>query len=523
MKRVFATLLLTVSGATFPLAAVGQEAPVPPADFYDTPADSQPFSPPSGKAPVGEPTPLTPEDEPTPLEAASPTLDVPAPQSEAATPKPRPIPQSSRRGTADRAVPARNREPAVPREPLPLDESVEQTTPEDDVVDRQSPPAEPRAVSVPDGQTEDPPTEVITERYPNRAIKIERHVAQDSNRNFVNHGPWMMYAQDGTLIGKGRYEFGKRQGEWQRLYDSKSDRVVGKLAKHFKAPFVGIATFVDDKLHGSWKIMDGQQRLVRSWEFRHGRPHGPAITYFPNGRKHTEMTFVDAALDGVRTEWDSSGNVVKEIEYRDGRSTTPYVKKFPNGGIQFSGHYLGPKELIRTEVDYWEGVVEPSVVKKEGKPKRHGRWTEYYEHGGKKFEGEFDDEQPIGLHMWWYPNGQQMAEGRFEQGKAQGHWTFWHENGQKQKDGSFQAGVQIGTWIHWKTDGKVQEMQEHALSPILPQQARPLTAAGEVVRQEQPTRGTQAAPPASTQSSRRAKQPSMPQQRTQYPSRSRSR
>ncbi len=397
-----------------------------------------------------------------------------------------------------------------------MEESGEGTSPEDgDALNRRpaaEAPAQPKAVSVPDAQGDDVPTEMITERYPNRAIKVERHVTQDSDRNFTNHGPWMMYAPDGTLIGKGRYEFGKRQGEWQRLYDAKDERVVGKLARQFKAPFVGIATFVDDKLHGTWKITDGQQREVRSWEFKHGRPHGSAVTYFPNGRKHTEMTFIDGALDGARTEWDNNGNVVKEIQYRDGRSTTPYVKKFPNGGTQFSGSHLGPKELIRTEVDYWAGVVEPQVVKKEGKPKRHGRWIEYYEHGGKKFEGEFDDDHPIGLHSWWYANGQQMAEGRFDHGKAHGHWTWWHENGQKQKDGGFQAGVQTGTWVHWKADGKVQEVQQHALTPISPQQAKPLLDASEVARQDQPT---QAAPPSPSRSSRRAKQPFVPQQRTQ--------
>ncbi len=59
MKRVFATLLLTLGGATCPLAA--GEPPAPPADLYQSPADHQPFSR-TGASPVGEPTPLTPED-----------------------------------------------------------------------------------------------------------------------------------------------------------------------------------------------------------------------------------------------------------------------------------------------------------------------------------------------------------------------------------------------------------------------------------------------------------------------------
>jgi antitoxin component YwqK of YwqJK toxin-antitoxin module len=484
MKRVFATLLLTLSGATFPLVAAGQEAPVPPADLYESSADDRATGPRSAAA-FGEPTPLAPDGGvPTPLEP-SPNDHLPAPQRERATPVHR--------------APLRNA-PAAARDeraPLPLNESFQ--TSSDGA-------AESKATSIPDAKAEDVPTELVTERYSNRMIKVERHVAQDSERNFINHGPWIMYSPDGTLIAKGRFEFGKRQGEWQRLYDAKDERVLGKLAKQFAPPFIGIATFVDGKLHGSWKIVDGQQRDVRSWEFKHGRPDGSAVTFYPNGRKQSEMTFVDATLDGAVTEWDSAGNVAKRIVYKDGRCTTPYLKKYPNGAKQHVGQYLGPKQMIKTDVDFWAGVVEPTIVKKEGKSKRHGNWLEYYEHGGKKFEGEFDEDQPIGMHIWWYSNGQKMAEGRFEAGKAHGHWTWWHENGQKQKDGSFQQGVQTGTWVHWKADGKVQEVQEHSLAPIAPQQAKPLANRSDLTRNDQPTSviQTESAPPAtSVPSSRR--------------------
>jgi antitoxin component YwqK of YwqJK toxin-antitoxin module len=335
-----------------------------------------------------------------------------------------------------------------------------------------------------------------------------------------------MYSSDGTLIAKGRYEFGRRQGEWQRLYDSKDERVVGKFAKQFSPPFIGIAHFVDDKVHGTWKIVDGQQREMRSWEFKHGKPDGTAVTYFPNGRKQSELNFVDGVLHGPSTEWDSAGSVIKKTEFKQGRSTTPYVKKYPNGGKHHDGNYLGPKQIVKINADFWGGVVELQAIKKEGTAKRHGKWTEYYEHGGKKFEGEFDEDQPIGQHLWWFANGQKMAEGRFEGGKAHGHWTWWHENGLKQKDGGFEHGVQTGTWVHWKVDGKVQEVQEHSLAPISPQQARPLVSGGELPRQEQPTEALEAEqlPPATSQPVMRRLTPTpMPQQRTQNPSRFRGR
>jgi antitoxin component YwqK of YwqJK toxin-antitoxin module len=517
MKRVFATLLL-LGGTTFPLAAEGQGPPAPPAELKEAAASQRPVA--RAAATMGEPTPLAPEGGiPTLADEPGPGDHLPAPQNEPALPAPRSIPQGgSAPLTRSRKEPA----PEGPLTPLPLEESVQPTSPPETSTQSAESSSETTETSTPSAKTIDVPTEVITERYPNRMIRIERHVTQDSDRNFTNHGPWIMYGPDGTLIAKGRFEFGKRHGEWQRLYDSKEERVVGKFGKQFTAPFIGIAYFVDGKLHGTWKIVDGQQRDVRSWEFKYGRPNGTTVTYFPNGRKHTEMTFVDGALNGPMIEWDSVGNVVKKTEYKDGRSTSPYVKKYPNGAKQHEGQYLGPKQMIKTEVDFWAGVVEPQVVKKEGKPKRHGKWTEFYEHGGKKFEGEFDEDQPIGLHTWWYSNGQKQAEGRFDHGKPHGHWVWWHENGLKQKDGAFQQGVQSGTWVHWKPDGKVQEVQEHSLAPISPQQAKPLATATEPAPQSHPTEfidndgtPTSVAPPAASAPPTRRMKPGPAPQRSQ--------
>ena len=60
--------------------------------------------------------------------------------------------------------------------------------------------------------------EVIKERYPNRAIKIERHVTQDAERNYVNHGTWTMWDPNGTMLGKGEFWNGKRHGKWTRWH-----------------------------------------------------------------------------------------------------------------------------------------------------------------------------------------------------------------------------------------------------------------------------------------------------------------
>jgi antitoxin component YwqK of YwqJK toxin-antitoxin module len=441
MKRATTMIVLTLGWAWLPSLAAGQQAPRPPA--YGTPTQ---FEHDTAAGPIGmptddadrmvRPTPASPEDgeNRSPAEAYS---------------------ESESPANADNDSQYGPRASTARPAPLPEDGS-----------DESSPAATPADVQ----------SEVVTERYPNRRVKVERYVVQDAERNYLNHGLWTSFASDGTMIAKGQYEWGKRQGKWSRLYtDIKDDRIAGQFSRQFTAPLAGIAEYVDDRLHGTWKIVDAKQRDVRSWEFKNGKLHGKALTWYPNGKKHSETVFEDGMMTHTYMEWDQNAKLVKKISYKDGRSTVPYTKAYPNGEKHYEGQYLGPRQIYKTTIDFWSGMVEIQLSKKEGEPKRHGKWHEWHQNGGKKFEGEFEEDKPLGRHTWWYPNGQKRAEGEFIAGKEHGSWTWWHENGLKHLDGHFVNGVQTGTWVRWKSDGKVQEVQEHHLGPSKNGESKPVT------------------------------------------------
>src|SRR5688500_16773242 len=107
-----------------------------------------------------------------------------------------------------------------------------------------------------------PEIEVITERYPSRAVRVEREVAQDDQGNYYNHGAWSHWDENGVLKGSGEYRNGRRHGKWVRWFNTGESKILSSaLYKSFQAPFVSEATFVDGKLHGTWNIVDTQGRL----------------------------------------------------------------------------------------------------------------------------------------------------------------------------------------------------------------------------------------------------------------------
>ncbi len=324
-------------------------------------------------------------------------------------------------------------------------------------------------------------TEVITERYPSRAVKTERHVAQDGESNYFNHGPWSQWDENGVLKGSGEYRNGRRHGKWVRWFNAGEGKILSSaLYKSFEAPFVAEATFVDGKMQGTWSIFDTQGRLASEWQFQDGELHGKSVWYFPSGHKQREVDYQNGQIEGQLLEWtlEAEKPVVKngrpigkpgepvhklvtKSNYQNGRRESAHTDFYSPGVKKAEGSYLFAKEITKTNYDYWNGDVYSSVVGKEGVNQRHGKWTWWYKDGGKQLEGEFDADKAVGTHVWWHANGQKQAQGEFENGRETGKWMWWHANGQKMTEGQFANGTQSGRWTRWNELGLVVESHDY--------------------------------------------------------------
>ena len=333
----------------------------------------------------------------------------------------------------------------------------------------------PKLVPIPE-----PKGEVITERHPNRAVRIERHVAQDAEGNYFNHGSWSNWDEKGVLRGTGSYREGLKQGKWIRWFNAGEGKLFASpFYKQFQAPFVAEANFVDDKLEGKWIILDSKGRTASEWEFSRDQLHGLSVWYFPSGHTQREVPYQNGQIEGEVREWaftapaqsaagraQPAHTLTGAHTYSNGQRRSPHVELYASGRKRLEGTYLSPRETLKTEHDFWNGALQTSVANKDAGKQRCGVWTWYYPDGGKQLEGEFNGDEPIGLHSWWFPNGQRKTEGIFENGAEAGQWTWWHANGQKHMEGQYAGGTQTGRWTRWNDLGKVIESQEVDTSDI---------------------------------------------------------
>jgi antitoxin component YwqK of YwqJK toxin-antitoxin module len=329
------------------------------------------------------------------------------------------------------------------------------------VVNETSADASEESPSLSGRESSDDTVEVVRTRYPNRAIKIEREVRQDANRNYINDGSWTMWDPQGNMLAKGQYRQGKMHGKWSRWFlDVPRDHFAGRLYDAFEEPLMAETNFVDGQVHGSWMVYDAKKRKVCEWQFDHDHLNGKVTWWHPNGETSREETYVHGILDGDLIEYNADGSILSKVTYDKGRKFSKYVKKYTNGDVQIEGWYLNASELTQTAYDWWNGTLKIEVVGKEGVKQREGKWVYWHPNGGRHFEGEFRADKPIGRHTWWFSNGQKRLDGEFLGGKQHGRWVWWHENGQKHIDGSYVAGVQTGTWVKWLETGRVVEVQE---------------------------------------------------------------
>ena len=77
-----------------------------------------------------------------------------------------------------------------------------------------------------EAETEEPATlpmndavvELIKERYPGGAVKVEREMTQEADGSYVLHGAWRQFDEQGRLIVDGRNEHNQKVGLWRKFY-----------------------------------------------------------------------------------------------------------------------------------------------------------------------------------------------------------------------------------------------------------------------------------------------------------------
>jgi antitoxin component YwqK of YwqJK toxin-antitoxin module len=302
--------------------------------------------------------------------------------------------------------------------------------------------------------------EIFTERYPDGKMRIQREVKLDTEGNYVNHGFWKMWNQDGTVVAEGQYEMDKRVGMWTRWIDRSQSRMLQQAPfNRFKTPFLSQVTFVDGKMNGEWLISDSDQKKCCQTSIKMGKRHGLKLTWLNNGKLLRQASFDNSVPVGDVLQLNhETGEPERVATYLKGRRIVTKTTNFRRGNQKQSTElHLAPTTVVKTADIFWN--LQFAEYEEEGKSLRHGLSQHWHPNSQLAFSGQYDYDKSVGTFTYWYSNGHKASEGEFKNDQLHGTWVWWHGNGQKSAVGQYRDGAHIGQWRWWAENGKLTKQQ----------------------------------------------------------------
>lgn len=220
--------------------------------------------------------------------------------------------------------------------------------------------------------------------------------------------------------------------------------------------------YVNGFEEGEWKYWyacpackDGQSGLIKEISnYKNGKLHGKATTYYSNGSKQNEGFFKRNLQDSTFAEWYSCDTCepgkegqLKLSGFFDEKVKSGMWTHYYPGGKKFKEELYvnGHPKLANA----WDSSGNQSVAQGTGK------YIEYAVNTWKKTEDcAFKDSIRSGECTLWYFNGQKKEEGKYLNGQPDGIWNFWHPNGKLNKKAGYSNGTLDGEFIQYFSNGK---------------------------------------------------------------------
>ncbi len=194
-----------------------------------------------------------------------------------------------------------------------------------------------------------PHTEVQEVKDPRTGqVMSRRSVYEDSEGNFVKHGPETEWYPNGQKKSEVNYSRGKKHGTTTGWYENGQKQVEERYSRDKKDGLEirwyangqkqSEETYKEGELHGPGAAWDNDGHQIATGHFQHGKKHG-TLRFYAEG---TTLSKQEEYKDGVpHGEWfvvDATGQKTNQY-YIDGYQEGPYTKWHANGQKMEEGEY----------------------------------------------------------------------------------------------------------------------------------------------------------------------------------------
>lgn len=202
----------------------------------------------------------------------------------------------------------------------------------------------------------------------------------------------------------------------------------GMSLSYFSSGQLERAAFYDrGLLHGEMKVFFSDGKLRGQCGFKQGERHGLMVSHFEDGTKAEEMVFEEDKIVGELVKYHPKGSRAALIPYEGGVPHGTAMEWYEGG-------------MLRSMLRYQNGMLHsdgknPAVVV-------------YGEDRSIQEVQDFNQGQPIGMHVRYHANGKEAYKMQYKNGKKQGKELFLDGAGNLLGEGEYKEGIAIGK--HWR-------------------------------------------------------------------------
>ncbi len=209
---------------------------------------------------------------------------------------------------------------------------------------------------------------------------------------------------DGTIIAKG-------------ACDSVRNRISTWTEYHNTGEFKGKGTYKEGNRIGDWEFFYTSGKLEQKGKFdKKGRTQGLWKWYYESGQLLREETFLNGNREGELKDYDEANKIILQGNFIEDRKEGFWIYETPD--------YKEMGNFINDEPDsLWQTFYMPGKIK--------------------RFEGRFQNGDPVGLHTMYYQNGKKLYYGNYSSGMKNGDWKYFDELGFNYLTITYQNDIEI--------------------------------------------------------------------------------
>lgn len=275
-------------------------------------------------------------------------------------------------------------------------------------------------------------------------------------------GTYTIKTIDGITLSTGKYEKGKKTGDWDYYFRTgvlrnketyKNGVQSGKsFVYNDDGRLYSISNYANDSLQGVYEKYDYGD-LSYTYYYNHGVANGPAKAFFSNGKVSSESFYINDELYSKRYDYWQNGNPSEITTYVDGVAVK--MESFSvDGKKEVEIDYANKNGKVSHL--YYNGAIIHDFTLANGV--LNGKYTVKEKSGALVIEGNYLNGSRHGKYVKNGPAGSPLLERNYYTGREHGMSKFYDIAGNLRREDVYIFGSETGSnTTYYGSKGKLSE------------------------------------------------------------------